>query len=565
MIHLLVSNKHIQCVKWGLENGKPFLSSVFHANYKSKKLSDSLNDKELVNEINTVLHLQKKKFSFEGEQVYVTIPDSFCSTSVVYLDEEMSEADGWELSKWSIGQRFIKEENISDEFFGRSFPDKNKNTFCLKVSPILTETIKITIQEMGGSPLWMGTESSVFYGLNPGRGVTLFINDKSGYKYYHYSKNIFAKGFAKFSKNAWKLSSSDGSINEGDIFKAQIIVLGKLSYRRKSHFEGKRIRQVEPFKNIKKNDIKIPKEFTVHSQSISTGIISGKVLGHSLNFFNSPGLQKLEELKVDVEPVKAIPAKGKKRKKVLKKKKSNFQQFFAYAFFFTALTAVIFRDQLPSIYDKIDSEVRAFLNSNSQAVTPEEEIQTFPSTQINDFNSISFLRSQSLAFSLFSVVSNIDNDQILRLDASKGKIDITLVGPKNSLFPMDTIGNILNYSLRQVEGKDLYEFGYLVQYDAFLNQTLEVDDYVSFNELLGYFEKFIDLDVKTFDPYSHNALEHIPIIISSANMNSFKDVLSYILSNGSNLVLNKVIMDLSSINKSNTIRLFITYLNYNND
>jgi hypothetical protein len=48
-------------------------------------------------------------------------------------------------------------------------------------------------------------------------------------------------------------------------------------------------------------------------------------------------------------------------------------------------------------------------------------------------------------------------------------------------------------------------------------------------------------------------------------MNSFKDVLSYILSNGSNLVLNKVIMDLSSINKSNTIRLFITYLNYNND
>ena len=88
MIHLLVSNKHIQCVKWDLENGKPFLSSVFHANYKSKKLSDSLNDKELVNEINTVLHLQKKKFSFEGEQVYVTIPDSFCSTTVVYIDEE---------------------------------------------------------------------------------------------------------------------------------------------------------------------------------------------------------------------------------------------------------------------------------------------------------------------------------------------------------------------------------------------------------------------------------------------------------------------------------------------
>ena len=105
MIHLLVSNKHIQCIKWDHENGKPFLSSISYEPYKSKKLSDKPTDKELINEINTVLQLQKKRFSFEGEQVYVTIPDDFCSTCIIYPDEEMSEADGWELSKWTIGQR----------------------------------------------------------------------------------------------------------------------------------------------------------------------------------------------------------------------------------------------------------------------------------------------------------------------------------------------------------------------------------------------------------------------------------------------------------------------------
>ena len=106
MIHLLVSNKHIQCIKWDHENGKPFLSSFSYVPFKSKKISQNPTDKELVNEINTTLQLQKKRFSFEGEQVYVTIPDDFCSSCVIYPDEEMSEADGWELSKWTLGQRY---------------------------------------------------------------------------------------------------------------------------------------------------------------------------------------------------------------------------------------------------------------------------------------------------------------------------------------------------------------------------------------------------------------------------------------------------------------------------
>ena len=80
--------------------------------------------------------------------------------------------------------------------------------------------------------------------------------------------------------------------------------------------------------------------------------------------------------------------------------------------------------------------------------------------------------------------------------------------------------------------------------------------------MLDNFENIIDLDVKTLDPYSHNALEHTPIIVSSNNMNSFRDALSYILSSGSNLVLNKATMNVSNADRPNTVRLFITYLNY---
>ena len=561
MIHLLVSNKHIQCIKWDHENGKPFLSSISYEPYKSKKLSDKPTDKELINEINTVLQLQKKRFSFEGEQVYVTIPDDFCSTCIIYPDEEMSEADGWELSKWTIGQRYTNDEGSNDEFFGRFFTEKNKNVFCLKVSSLLTETIKISIQEMGGNPLWMGTESSAFYGLNPSRGITLLLNNKSGYEYFHFSKNSFTNGFAKFTKNKWKLSSSDGSINESDIFKGQIIIPGKLSYRRKSHFEGKRIRQVEPFKNIKKNDVKIPKELTVYSQAISSAIIRGNVLHHSLNFFKNPGLQDIVEQKEDTADTVPLNINNKKRKKLSKKKKSNFQQFFAYLFFFGALTAVIFRDQLPQIYENIEKEVLEFLTP-PQAVLIDNEIPSNVTSEIIDFNQVDFIRSQSLAHSLYNLTSAIASDQIIRFEGGKGKIDVALTGPKNSFFPVDTIGNILNYSLRQIEGKDLYEFGYLIQYEPYLNDNLNPDDYISLNQLRDNFETIIGLEVKMLDPYSVNALEHTPIIITSSNVSAIKDALAYMLSSGSNLVLNKATMNISNKDKPNVVRLFITYLNY---
>ena len=561
MIHLLVSNKHIQCIKWDHENGKPFLSSISYEPYKSKKLSDKPTDKELINEINTVLQLQKKRFSFEGEQVYVTIPDDFCSTCIIYPDEEMSEADGWEPSKWTIGQRYTNDEGSNDEFFGRFFTEKNKNVFCLKVSSLLTETIKISIQEMGGNPLWMGTESSAFYGLNPNRGITLLLNNKSGYEYFHFSKNSFTNGFAKFTKNNWKLSSSDGSINESDIFKGQIIIPGKLSYRRKSHFEGKRIRQVEPFKNIKKNDVKIPKELTVYSQAISSALIRGNVLGHSLNFFKNPGLQDIVEQKEDTADTVPLNTNNKKRKKLSKKKKSNFQQFFAYLFFFGALTAVIFRDQLPQIYENIEKEVLEFLTP-PQAVLIDNEIPSNVTSEIIDFNQVDFIRSQSLAHSLYNLTSAIASDQIIRFEGGKGKIDVALTGPKNSFFPVDTIGNILNYSLRQIEGKDLYEFGYLIQYEPYLNDNLNPDDYISLNQLRDNFETIIGLEVKMLDPYSINALEHTPIIITSSNVSAIKDALAYMLSSGSNLVLNKATMNISNIDKPNVVRLFITYLNY---
>ena len=291
-------------------------------------------------------------------------------------------------------------------------------------------------------------------------------------------------------------------------------------------------------------------------------MIHGDVVGHSLNFFSSPGLHAPKKEIIDDK--KDLDEKNKKRKKPSKRKKSSFQQFFAYLFFFGALTAVIFREDLPAIYDRLESEIQIFLNPPSPAISS-NETKSNPTLNTNLFDEVSFLRSQSLVNSSFILSSVIDSSQINSFDAGNGKLDILLAGSKDSIFPVDTIGSILNYSLRQVEGKDLYEFGYLVQYDPYFNETLKFADQVSLNEFLDYLNTLNDIDIKKLDSFSRNALEHTPIIVSTRKFSSFKNILNYMVFNGSNLVLEKVTVNNSDASKPQIKRLFITFLNYSDN
>ena len=562
MIHLLISNKYLLCVRWVEENEKQILSSVLYKSYKSKKNSLNTNDKELIAQINSALQLAKKQLSFEGEKVFVTIPDNLCNTSFVYCDEEMSETDGWEFSKWTLDQRYSSEENSTNEYFGRLFKGEVDSVYSLRVSSLLSETIKMSIQEMGGDPVWMGTESSAFYGLNPNRGVTLFLNDKSGYEYFHYSKNCFLNGTAKFSKDKWKLSSTDGSYNEKDIFKGQIVIPGKLSYRRKSHFKGKRIRQVEAFKNIKKNDVKIPKEVKNNDLYISTAIINGNVYGSSLNFFDSPGLQEYDDKKT-IPEISKEKNKQKKRKPLKKKKTNNFQQIFAYLFFFAALTAVIFREKLPEIYETIEVEVRNFIDPKVPQTTQETPLNKSAERLYSEFQKKSFIKSQSTVNAIAKIFNSIEMKNIINIEAMKGEINLEFLDLKSTNVPVDTIGNILNYSLRQIGGLEQYKHGYLIQYPVFRNELINLDDYISLNQLENALASLNNLDIKKFDVLYLNAVEYIPLVLSSTNLSTALQILSYLETTGSNLVLEKFIYNYNNQNNSFTIRFFITFANYN--
>ena len=560
MIHILVSSNHLTCVQWKDENSKSSLTAYSFKPFKAKNASSVFSPKELLIDISAALKSVKKELSFEGEKIFVTVPDEFCDSVVSQCDDDMSEADGWEYSKWSINQRNVSTDNLTYEYFGRAFIAETKTIFSIRVSSVLCESLKMSIQEMGGEPVWMGTESSAYYGLNPSRGVTVFANDKNGYNYYHYSKNCIIKGNAKFVKNKWALTSTDGSSNEKDIFKGQVVIPGKLSYRRKAHFEGKRIRQVEAFKNIKKNDIKIPKEVKNNDLYTSTAIINGNIYGSSINFFSKPGLQQIEDNK-EIPQIEDLKIKPKTRKSLKPKKQRNFQQFFAYVFFFVALTAVIFRDRLPELLEIIEERVYSIIDSAPAAIETLTILEDDPVPNYSDLQQKTYYRSQSLISSLLKVNTLISMENIVTINAVKGEYELVYSDIKETQVPIDTLGGVLNYSLRQISGVDRYQHGYLIQYPiSFINEDL-MGSYTPIDQFKSELTNFTNVNIKAFDVFTKNALEYTPLLFSTSSINEINNILSYLESKGSDVILEKFQLT-SNEPESVSARFFITYINY---
>ena len=237
MIHLAISDSHLFCAQWTDKDGKPLLSSISYKSLpRSLTLLNSV-ESEIVSVLNAGLHLIREDVPFEGEKVFVTIPDGFTQSVFVPFEQDMTENDGWSFAKWTLNQRWSTDKN--HEYFGRSFGENNRHVYAVRVSSTFTEPIKMAIQELGGEAYWMGTESSTFFGLNPEKGCTVFQIEKTGYNYHQYSQSEFQNGTARFLKGEWVLHAANGSSNPKGAFKGHLLAAGKLSDQRKAHFKGR--------------------------------------------------------------------------------------------------------------------------------------------------------------------------------------------------------------------------------------------------------------------------------------------------------------------------------------
>ena len=565
MIHLSISDSHLLCAQWTQKGGRPLLTSF---SYKTLPRSLRLlqkSESEIISVLNAGLHLIREDIPFEGEKVYVTIPNEYCKSVIVPIEADMTENDGWELSLWSIKQRWHFENSC--EYFGRSFEGKTKSVFATRVSTIYTEIIKLAIQELGGEPLWMGSESSAFFALNPDEGCTVFHLEKNGYRYFHFSKESFENGKARYINGKWKLNPIVGSTSNKEVFKGRLIVAGKLSNKRKANFKGHRIKQMIALEGISVEGNIIPKKVKEEDLYTTTAIATGTTEGVALNFFDSPGLQQYRyEKTVSSEKPKAASVK-KKTKKVKpkvkrKKKKINILKPTLYMFFFMTIGIMLTYDQKPEFFDFlsmsnlekspiVDQEIK-----DDIVAQVEVEIEKPPIEGPNYL-----IESQSLISTVIGTFDLLQDQQILLLSISDGQMDLEIVCNKTMDMSVDTLGDVLNYSLRQVNENKQFKHGYLVNYgtvDIINNQPeLSIE---KFQSLITEMEVSF---FKVLDPIERGNNIQNPIIVQISGVDKINQMLSklYILAN--NVALEKFVYT-NNLDDSNPTSVFYISLYFLN-
>lgn len=555
MIHLAISDSHLLCAQWFIKDGRQILTSFSYKALPRPLDLFSHSESEIISVLNAGLHLIREDILFEGDKVYVTIPDKYCKSVMVSVDSDLTENDGWEFAQWTINHRWPTQDSF--QYYGRSFPGKSQSVFAVRVPTIFIEPIKLAIQELGGDPLWMGTESSAFFGLYPETGCTIFLPTSNGYRYYQYSQDCFQNGTARYINNLWKLRSIVGSHLEGDVFKENLLYAGKLSEKRKANFKGKKIKQLTALDGVSLEGETLPKNIKEDDLYILTAIATGHLHGVTLDFFNQPGLQYYQYEKPEVQKINRPERVKTKKKKILRSKKKkikkdrNLLQPALYIFFFTVISIMLTYDQKPELFDFVYfnnvNQKSGIINVPDSGIVPiAVQKDEPPNYQIPKF----VIDSQSLISVASRTLQMTGSRHITLLSIGGGRMDLELLGDKTMDAPIDSLGDVLNYSLRQVGTDSLFKHGYLVNY-SIINKPLKHSN-IEIEALESMVSNIEFSFIKVLEPIEREGQVQRPIIVKISGVDHINDILLKLSASGGNLALEKFvyISESENINQS---------------
>ena len=85
--------------------------------------------------------------------------------------------------------------------------------------------------------------------------------------------------------------------------------------------------------------------------------------------------------------------------------------------------------------------------------------------------------------------------------------------------------------------------------------------YTPIDQFKSELTNFTNVNIKAFDVFTKNALEYTPLLFSTSSINGINNILSYLESKGSDVILEKFQLT-SNEPESVSARFFITYINY---
>ena len=121
-----------------------------------------------------------------------------------------------------------------------------------------------------------------------------------------------------------------------------------------------------------------------------------------------------------------------------------------------------------------------------------------------------------------------------------GMKNLEFIGKKTHTVPVDSIGNVLNYSLRQIAGEDKYKHGFLINYPK-INTENKTFSNISVDSLESFVNNLNDSTIKTLTQTQSEIDRKIPVIVRILDLDNIKRMLEYLSTYSNNSSLDKFV------------------------
>lgn len=348
MVGLVLSDTFLLTASWEDHGGSRSASGVLQIPF-TEPISSLLHDESELNAVlASALRQAKEANPFEGQEIYVGLPDSFVEHSIVPIEKDLSNEDHLNYIQWLESQK-QRSEDHSVYLFGQVyFPSEHSIHVC-GVSRALVRTIKLSIGELGGNAHWLGPVSSMYLDGSGMSEAAMIHRRGNKYSFMKVQDNVFGMGTVTFSGGIAKVSSTTDDSDEitlaalglekSELDDIPIFCPQKLGRQAKSAWELSDFRLSVPFENVEVEGVN-PEKLPYYEANILTQLINSIGLEHSFNLFGEPGitdffftkvipdLMELEE-KEEEEPIESVIEVEVEEDTTYKEKKSQSITSFA--------------------------------------------------------------------------------------------------------------------------------------------------------------------------------------------------------------------------------------------
>ena len=298
MVGLVLSDTFLLTASWDDNDGDKVASGILQIPF-TESISSLLHDESELNAVlASALRQAREANPFEGQKIYVGLPDAFVEHSIVPVEKDLSNNDHLNYIQWLESQKGRSEKHSVYLFGQVYFPSEHSIHVC-SISRALVRTLKLSISELGGSPHWLGPVSSLYLD-GSGMSEAAMIH-RRGNKYYFMKvqDNIFGMGTITFSGGVAKVASTTDESDEitlaalglekSELDDIPIFCPQKLGRQAKSAWELSDFRMSTPFEKVVVDNVNTQK-LPYYEANILTQLINSIGLEHSFNLFGEPGI-----------------------------------------------------------------------------------------------------------------------------------------------------------------------------------------------------------------------------------------------------------------------------------